>query len=344
MKLLILTQKVDQEDTVLGFFHGWVREFAAHCEEVTVIALGVGEYQLPDNVRVFSLGKEGGESRIKYLFNFYRYIFRERNHYDAVFVHMNQEYVLLGGIFWRLLGKRIFLWRNHRDGDFLTDLAVSLSSKTYATSPQSYVKQQHPEETRIMPVGVDTEQFAQSKMVTRDPRAILFFGRISPIKRVELFLEVMRKLKERGVVCVAHIVGDPANEGDSEYLEKLRAFIAANDLSSFVTISPGVPNNKAPELYSSHGIMMNFTVNGSFDKTIIEAMACETLVLTTNDALSGEVPELFLSKEADAAILADRLEMLLALSETEQQVYGKKLRDYVIEKHSLRLLAQKLFS
>ncbi|MEK7538915.1 MAG: hypothetical protein AAB552_03680 [Patescibacteria group bacterium] len=58
MKLLILTQKVDQNDDILGFFHGWIREFAKHAEQVTVIALGVGEYDLPKNVRVFSLGKE----------------------------------------------------------------------------------------------------------------------------------------------------------------------------------------------------------------------------------------------------------------------------------------------
>ena len=58
MKLLILTQKVDKNDPILGFFHRWVEEFARHCEQVTVIALGVGEYDLPQNVRVFSLGKE----------------------------------------------------------------------------------------------------------------------------------------------------------------------------------------------------------------------------------------------------------------------------------------------
>jgi len=40
MKILILTQKIDKNDDILGFFHGWVAEFAQHCEKVTVIALG----------------------------------------------------------------------------------------------------------------------------------------------------------------------------------------------------------------------------------------------------------------------------------------------------------------
>ena len=39
MKILIITQKVDQNDDVLGFFHGWIAEFAKHCEQVTVYFL-----------------------------------------------------------------------------------------------------------------------------------------------------------------------------------------------------------------------------------------------------------------------------------------------------------------
>src|SRR3989338_7648361 len=58
MKLLIITQKVNQEDSVLGFFHSWIREFASRFEEVTVICLEKGVYNLPENVEVFSLGKE----------------------------------------------------------------------------------------------------------------------------------------------------------------------------------------------------------------------------------------------------------------------------------------------
>ena len=107
VKILIITQKVDQNDDVLGFFHGWIAEFAKHAEQVTVIALGVGGYNLPKNVRVFSLGKERGVSRLEYTLNFYRLIWRERKNYDVVFVHMNQEYVLFGGLLWKLLGKKI---------------------------------------------------------------------------------------------------------------------------------------------------------------------------------------------------------------------------------------------
>ena len=64
MKLLIITQKVDRNDPILGFFHRWLEEFAKNCEQVTVICLYKREYNLPGNVKVLSLGKESGGGRI----------------------------------------------------------------------------------------------------------------------------------------------------------------------------------------------------------------------------------------------------------------------------------------
>ena len=72
MKLLILTQKVDKNDDVLGFFHGWILEFAKNYEKVTVICLYEGKHDLPENVKVLSLGKERGVSKLKYILNFYK--------------------------------------------------------------------------------------------------------------------------------------------------------------------------------------------------------------------------------------------------------------------------------
>ena len=96
MKLLIITQVIDKNHPVLGFFHRWVEEFAVHCEHVHVICLQKGVFDLPVNVTVHSLGKEDGVSRATYLLRFYKNIWQLRHEYDSVFVHMNQLYVLLG--------------------------------------------------------------------------------------------------------------------------------------------------------------------------------------------------------------------------------------------------------
>src|SRR3989344_1746143 len=117
MKLLILTQKIDDNDDHFTFFLDWVLEFSDYFEKVTVVALWVKGYDLPSNVEVLSLGKESGESRVKYLFRFYKYIFLNRKDYDSVFIHMNVEYVILGGLFWRLMKKNVSLWYVHKHTD-----------------------------------------------------------------------------------------------------------------------------------------------------------------------------------------------------------------------------------
>ena len=94
-----------------------------------MIALGVGEYHLPENVKVLSLGKEEFISshsyyshvirRLVLIYRFYRYIWQERKNYDSVFVHMNQEYVLLALEILVVDRQKIMLWRNHPERKFV---------------------------------------------------------------------------------------------------------------------------------------------------------------------------------------------------------------------------------
>jgi hypothetical protein len=138
MKLLIITQKVDRTDSVLGFFHRWIEEFAKHCEELNVICLCKGEFNLPNNVKVWSLGKEENVSKIKYLYRFYSLVWRLRKNYDSVFVHMNQVYVILGGLLWRLWKKKISLWYVHRQVSPSLKIAEKMVQVIFTTAPESF--------------------------------------------------------------------------------------------------------------------------------------------------------------------------------------------------------------
>src|SRR3989344_6197488 len=137
-RLLIVTQKLDQNDGVLGFFHEWVEHFAKHCQSVTVISLGVGSHTLPSNVRVFSLGKENRLGRLRYFFNFYKYIWQFRNTYDAVFVHMNPRYIILGWPVWRAFQKTIALWYAHGHVPFTLRMADYLTDIGFTSTPEGY--------------------------------------------------------------------------------------------------------------------------------------------------------------------------------------------------------------
>lgn len=339
MKLLIMTQKVDANDDVLGFFHGWIKEFAKHCEEMTVIALGVLEYDLPKNVRVLSLGKEEGVSRLSYLINFYRLIWRERKNYDTVFVHMNQEYILLGGLIWKCLGKKIALWRNHYAGSLLTRIAMMISDKIFCTSKYSFTARS--KKMTLMPVGVDTDLFKKEDRIVRKPHSVLFLARISPSKKPHLIIEALRKVRDKGIDFTADFYGNPLPQ-DVPYLNSLKEKVKAYSLEDRVTFEKGVPNRETPRVYGAHTIFINASPSGMYDKTIFEAMACESLVLTSNINLKGSIDDMFLFREDDEEDLAKQLAHLLALSFEEKEELGKRFRVFVVSQHSLILLGDKL--
>ncbi|MDP2705045.1 MAG: glycosyltransferase family 4 protein [Patescibacteria group bacterium] len=338
MKLLILTQKVDKNDSMLGFFHRWIEEFSKHSEQLTVVCLQEGEHSLPENTRVFSLGKEKGKSKFKYIFNFYKYIILERKNYDAVFVHMNQEYVLLGWKLWKLMGKKIILWRNHSQGNFLTDMAVFLSNAVCCTSKSSYTVRF--KKTKIMPVGIDEEVFKKNPSIQKNNQAILSLGRISPVKKIDVLISALVLLDERGIDFKAAIYGDTPKR-DAAYSEQLRkqgkVLLSKNKLE----FHEGIPNSKVPDIFNTYGIFVNLTPTGSFDKTILEAMACESLTVFSNNFISDAVFQKTLVKQDDAVSLASILESVLQNGDSgEYEEIRKKGRAYVLSHHTLSRLAQ----
>ncbi len=341
MKLLVITQKVDKNDPILGFFHNWVLKLAPNFEKINVICLGRGEYDLPENVKVYSLGKEALVdsasylvARLKYVWKFYKYIWSLRNEYDAVFVHMNQEYVILGWKFWKLSGKKIFLWRNHPKGNFFTDIACFVSEKVFYTSPKSYTAKF--KNSVLMPVGIDTDKF-KVESENRKINSILSLGRISPIKNIDKLVDAAILLDQRGVEFCLDIVGDPVNPEDQEYQETLKK--KAEDLvkKGKVSFLSAVSQEKAVELYQAHDIFVNLTPSGSMDKTILEAMSCGSLPVVSNEYYKDMKPVIFTGISSQD--VAQNLDVILT---KEPNTETASLRQYVVENHGLNALIGKL--
>ena len=71
-RLLLFNLMTDDADPVLGFAGDWIRVLAARCEYVDVLTMYRGTYLPPDNVRVFSAGREHGLSKAARVAIFYR--------------------------------------------------------------------------------------------------------------------------------------------------------------------------------------------------------------------------------------------------------------------------------
>lgn len=345
MRLLFITQKMDKDDDVLGVYHHWIEELAKKIDKLSVICLYRGRIELPNNVFVYSLGKEKLRNweigKLSYLWNFYKYLYRLRGNYDAVFVHMNPEYILLGGLFWKLLGKKIFLWYNHPLGGLKVRLAAKFCQKVFHTSPFAYAARfSH---SQIMPAGIDTDIFKRD-FRKKEPNSIFYLGRISPVKNLDCLIEAAKILRESGVAFYLSIVGSPINPEDYEYEKKIKS-VAKNLIDSgFIKFMLFVSNQKVPELYNQNELVVNLTDTGSLDKAMLEAMACGCLVLTSNKALQPVLPPEFIFQEKNSQNLAEKIVVLLKLTQTEKENYGRNFREYVIKNHDLKILIDKLIS
>lgn len=332
MKLLIFAQKIDVNDPVLGFFHRWVVEFSKKCESIIVICLYKGEYNLPNNVKVLSLGKENGESKIKYILNLYKYIWNERKNYQSVFVHMNQEYILLAGLFWRIFGKKIYMWRNHHAGNILTDIASFFCEKVFCTSKFSYTAKYS--KTEIMPVGVDLEIFKPNDNIKRISKSILSIGRISPSKSIHILVDVVKKINDQNIKV--DVYGDPIPK-DIQYYNELK-----EKAGSLINFYKGIPNTETVDVYSAHDIFVNLSSSGMYDKTIFEAMACGCIVIASNDNLRGEISDDLIFKQGDTDELKNKIVRVMNYSEKERLDILSRINDFS-NKHSFSILSDRLF-
>src|SRR3989344_2752577 len=320
MRLLVLTQIIDPKDSVLGIYHKWVASLAQKFEHIEVICLTLGKYDLPKNVTVQSLGKEKASGshffkRLKYVFRFYFLIWSTRRAYDAVFVHMNQEYILLGGLLWKALGKKIYMWRNHYAGSFLTDIAASMCDKVFCTSRFSYTATY--KKTIIMPVGVDLESVKMDISIERLPRSIIFSGRLDSSKRPHLLIKALSILKMKGVTFdKATFMGGPS-KSDASYPEELRIQAEKGGIGNLVEFVGAIPNTETFRYYRSRDIYVNCSRSGMFDKTIFKALASGCTVLTSSIDFKDLAGDEYFYKDGDAEDLAQKLEKFLQIREEE---------------------------
>lgn len=336
MKLLIVTQAVDAEDPVLGFFVRWIQVLAERVERIEVICLKKGAYTLPANVRVHSLGKESGvKSRFVYIRRFFVLLYELRHVYDTVFVHMNEEYVLLGGICWKALRKRVVFWRNHKMGSWRTRLAVFVSTAVCHTSPEAFVA--YSTKAMLMPIGIDTDAFSPSQEIPR-PNSVLFLGRVDPVKRVDVFLRAVDMVT---VPIKVSMYGNPSDP-DSTYSKEVNTLAEPLIQKKVLSKYDAVSHSLVPNIYRSHAVYVNLTPSGSFDKTIGEALSCGALVVCANNALAGILPHSFLVTENSPEAVAGSIEAAVSLTGVERAQLSEKLRQYIQENHSLSSLVKQL--
>src|SRR5262245_14078144 len=106
MKLLFVTQRLDEDDDVLGITVPWIRALATRVAAVHVLALSVGRVRLPPNVTVHSMGKERGAGKAGQFGRFQGTLahLAAQRELDAIVVHIVPLYAILAAPIARACG------------------------------------------------------------------------------------------------------------------------------------------------------------------------------------------------------------------------------------------------
>ncbi len=305
MKILIVTQVLDINHPILGFFHRWVEEFAGNVEQVHVIALGVGEYNLPPNVVVYSLGKEGGVSRIKYLWRFFKTIIKIRKDYGQVFVHMNQIYVILGFLVWKIFGKKIGLWYAHGSTSFSLRTAVFLADNIFTSTPVGLKIET--KKKVIVGQGIDLDLFPLCQRELSSNPKFITDGRISRVKNLDVLIKVCAVLKSKKIQFKFRIVGSPVKSADIEYFAYLKKLAADLGLVENIIWEGGVNQKTLANLLKNADVYLHAGGTGSLDKSLVQAVCVGLPTFSSNEAYR----ELVIDKAPNYVFKTDNIDNLV---------------------------------
>jgi glycosyltransferase involved in cell wall biosynthesis/SAM-dependent methyltransferase len=347
MRLLLFNLATDADDPILGFTTCWIRALAQRVDSIHVITMRMGRVEVPDNVYVYSVGKEKGYSEPRRAVEFYRHLLRilRSNHIDACFSHMISIFTVLAAPVLKAKRIPIVTWYAHPSLRWTLKLAHYFSERMVASVAGAYPYKH--DKLTVVGQGIDTELFsADSRILPDDPASILCVGRLSPVKDHPTLLKAASLLRQTWDKPFRVIlIGGPAAPHDVSYVHSLHKQVEELELKEIVHFEPPTSMEVLPSWYRRCTILVNMTPTGSGDKVVWEAMSCGRPCLVANEGFRetlGEFADHLLFSFGNPTDLAQRLKWALSLSRGEQAYIGNYLQRQVLTNHGLGRLADNL--
>jgi glycosyltransferase involved in cell wall biosynthesis len=342
MRPLMIVQLIDEYDWLRGFIVPWVRALAERVEHLHVLTLEQREARLPDNVTVYSMGKERRHRRVPELIAFHRTLNRLAPHVDVIFSHMTPRYTWLAAPYAAVFGKPQVLWFAHERVSWELRLAEWVAARIVTASPESLSLSSG--KIRVLGQGIDMTHFQAS---SQPPPAcwIVSVGRLAPIKNHHLLIEAAAILRKRGHRDFeVRIAGGDTPENQT-YPQRLYKLVTERHLEQHVRFLGAIPYREMPSLYQQAALTVNLRRPGGMDKAVLESMACGVPVMVHNSTflpLLGHERSALWCEDLAPARIADQLEPLLRASPQERAAVGAILAERVRARHSLDGLMERL--
>lgn len=349
MRLLLFNMAMDLDDPLLEFVVYWVRALAQRTERVHIITMRAGRVEVPENVRVYSVGKEKGYSEPRRLIEFYKILARilREERVDVCFSHMIPIFSVLASPMLRAKRIPIVTWYAHASLTWTLKLAHHLSDQMVVSVASAYPYRQ--DKVTEIGQGIDTDVFSPDPRKSHEnPPLILCVSRLSPVKDHPTLLKAIWLVRQSwSQPFRLVIVGGPASSRDESYVHMLHQQVKTLELEDVVAFEPPPSRDKLAAWYRRGAVHVNMTPTGSGDKVVWESMACGRPCLVANEGFRetlGNYADSLLYVCGEAEQLAERLKWVLSLSRDERLVMGMYLRGRVESMHGLDRLAQNLIN
>lgn len=163
---------------------------------------------------------------------------------------------------------------------------------------------------------------------------MIMVGASYPHKNLELALNAIKELKRD---CKLIVVGK-----DSKYILKLKAMAKELNIEDKLNFIGYVPDEDLPSLYHYAKAFVYTTLYEGFGLPILEAMACGTVVLCSDNSSLPEVygDSALVFKDNNARDLEKKMEMILSDEELRKTLIDKSLEN--IKKFSWKKTAEEI--
>ena len=344
MRILWFNLATDADNPTQGFTTTWIRAMAKRADFIHVITMRAGRIEVPENVRVYSVGKEEGYSEPRRAIEFYRHLIHvlRNNRIDVCFSHMIPIFTVLAAPVLRLKRIPIVTWYAHRQVTTTLKLAHYLSDRII-TSVETAYRYKH-DKLVVVGQGIDTDLFSPDGTASVNPPLLLSVGRLSPIKDLLTFVRAVHLLRQWGYDLQAALIGD-APERDHLYTEQIKSEVERLGLNGVVQLAGAVTQEQIVNWCRRCLAHVNLSPTGALDKAALEAIACGKLSLAANEGFRetmGKQATSLLFRHGDAEDLTRKIGALLELSAAEREGIGLYLREQVIQMHNLERLTDKL--
>jgi len=346
MKILVITQKYDINDSNLGAFIDWWDKLAEKMEKVYVLALEEQSGPTKPNMEVLSMGKESGAGFFRKIFGFYYGLLKTIGKVDVVLVHMIPKYVILSFPIAVIFRKPIYLWYTGVSANRDLRFAVYFCRKIF-TAHEAAMRI-NTSKRIITGHGIDVEKFKvqSSKVKVNDEITILSVGRVTPSKGHDLTIRAVSELVKRDYDLKLKIIGGVIQDYHRPYLAELKSLTQESGIGDKVEFIGPATFDKMPGYLNSADILINAVPFGGLDKVVLEAMASCVIPLTSNSAFTNVFPKDFsknlIFEQNKIEDLKEKLKYILDKKLYEDEILRREFREVIVKNHNLNNLIDRI--